>query len=78
MSRQVDPYISPGLVSPDVLSRWPPTRILVGDLDPTLDDSVLFASNLRKVIVHVRLGLNYNTTVWTISCIEDLQEYSGA
>jgi hypothetical protein len=45
-----DPLLSPGNASDEILSRFPPTQIMVGDIDPLLDDSVCFAKRLLKVI----------------------------
>jgi hypothetical protein len=31
------------------LAEWPRTHFLVGDIDPMLDDTLYFASKLKKV-----------------------------
>lgn len=42
-----DPFLSPYLASDDLLARLPPTKILSMELDPCLDDCVMFAKKLR-------------------------------
>ncbi|RQM11093.1 hypothetical protein DD237_008409 [Peronospora effusa] len=41
-----DPCVSPGLAEDSLLEKLPPTSLVVGDLDPLLDDSVDFYTRL--------------------------------
>ncbi|ETK94424.1 hypothetical protein F441_02585 [Phytophthora nicotianae CJ01A1] len=41
-----DPCVSPGLAEDSLLEKFPPTSLVVGDLDPLLDDSVDFYTRL--------------------------------
>ena len=59
-----DAYMSPAFASDEALAQFPTTRLLLGQFDPLLDDSVLFARRLEKVnhpdtIVSVRPGLGH-------------------
>ncbi|KAK2576142.1 hypothetical protein KPH14_007471 [Odynerus spinipes] len=42
-----DPFLSPYLAPDDLLARLPPIKILTMELDPCLDDCVMFARKLR-------------------------------
>ncbi|XP_015180600.1 PREDICTED: hormone-sensitive lipase isoform X2 [Polistes dominula] len=42
-----DPFLSPYLASDDILARFPPVKILTMELDPCLDDCVMFARKLK-------------------------------
>ena len=58
-----DPLISPLCAAPDyLLASFPPTTIVVGGLDPFLDDAVDFAHRLsnRDVNVDVKLKIYKN------------------
>ncbi len=44
-----NPYMSPWLATDDLLRRFPHTDILVGGLDPLLDDAIDFNTRLRRV-----------------------------
>jgi acetyl esterase/lipase len=46
---QTQPEICPGRASDAILSQFPPTALMVGDIDPMLDDSVSFAKRLIDV-----------------------------
>ena len=46
-----NPYISPICASDSILERFPPTHIVVGGLDPLLDDSIDFVTRLRRLKV---------------------------
>ncbi len=50
-----DPYIAP--IKGD-LRGMPPARLIVGTLDPLLDDSKLFAEKLEEAGVYVRLSIH--------------------
>eukprot|EP00483_Globobulimina_turgida_P001798 UN01800 len=53
-----DPLISPLIAAPDyLLSSFPPTTIVVGGLDPFLDDSIDFAHRLSNKDVNVDVKL---------------------
>ncbi|XP_069679565.1 hormone-sensitive lipase isoform X2 [Periplaneta americana] len=52
-----DPYLSPYWASDEVLKQLPPTRILSVQLDPCLDDCVMFAKKLRNLGVPVSLDV---------------------
>ncbi|KAI4483684.1 hypothetical protein M0804_007944 [Polistes exclamans] len=44
-----DPFLSPYLASDDILARFPPVKILTMELDPCLDDCVMFARKLKML-----------------------------
>lgn len=44
-----DSHLSPYWATDDVLSQFPPTKILTVMLDPCLDDCVMFAKRLKKL-----------------------------
>lgn len=46
-----DPCVSPGLAEDSLLKKFPPTSLVVGDLDPLLDDSVDFYTRLSYLKV---------------------------
>lgn len=52
-----DPLVSPALVPDEILSRFPQTYIMVGDVDPLLDDSTYFFYRLREVGVPTTLQI---------------------
>ncbi|XP_034950037.1 hormone-sensitive lipase [Chelonus insularis] len=52
-----DPLLSPYRISDNILKLLPPTKILTTDLDPCLDDSVMFARKLRNLNVDVSLDI---------------------
>jgi acetyl esterase/lipase len=52
-----DPCLSPIVASDAHLQKFPPTSIMVGSLDPYLDDTVQFAHRLHAVGVGVRLKM---------------------
>ena len=56
-----NPEISPAFASHDLLANFPPTKIMVGGMDPLLDDTVDFHTRLRKaacnVEIHISRGL---------------------
>lgn len=52
-----DPYLSPYWASDEVLKQLPPTKIVSVQLDPCLDDCVMFAKKLRKLGVVVSLDV---------------------
>ncbi len=41
--------LSPGNAPDELLARFPPTHVLVGDIDPMLDDAVAFTRRLLSV-----------------------------
>lgn len=47
----IDPLISPYFVSDEILSKFPPTVICVGDVDPIIDDSTAFFNRLQVFYV---------------------------
>jgi acetyl esterase len=47
----VNPYLSPIFASDEVLQCFPPTFVVVGGLDPLLDDSIDFVTRLRRLRV---------------------------
>jgi len=58
----IDPYISPAFVSRHILAQFPCVAIVVGDIDPVLDDACYFAARLhqdcaRKVKLKIYQGL---------------------
>ncbi|CAD8120851.1 unnamed protein product [Paramecium sonneborni] len=46
---KLDPLISPSIASDDILSRFPPTRIVLGTNDPLHDESFRLANNLFRL-----------------------------
>jgi len=44
-----NPYVSPICASDDILRCFPPTYVVVGGLDPLLDDSIDFVTRLRRL-----------------------------
>ncbi|XP_029666898.1 hormone-sensitive lipase [Formica exsecta] len=52
-----DMFISPYLVSDDMLAHIPPLKILTVEFDPFLDDSVMFARKLRSLGNNVALDI---------------------
>ena len=82
-SRIPDPYVSPGVAPDDMLSQFPPTTIVVGDLDPLLDDSVDFDTRLRRLNIpgrlHVLPGLTHGFLICNafVSAAQDAIDQSG-
>ncbi|XP_076636553.1 hormone-sensitive lipase [Colletes latitarsis] len=52
-----DPFMSPYLAPDNVLAQLPPIKMLTLELDPCLDDSVMFARKLRLLNVLVTLDI---------------------
>ncbi|XP_076246671.1 hormone-sensitive lipase [Calliopsis andreniformis] len=52
-----DPFLSPYLASDNLLAQLPPIALLTLQLDPCLDDSVMFARKLRLLGVLVTLDI---------------------
>lgn len=52
-----DPLLSPGLAPASLLAQFPPTRLLLGTLDPLGDDCLRFAERLLEAKVDVRLAV---------------------
>ncbi|XP_076276083.1 hormone-sensitive lipase isoform X1 [Lasioglossum baleicum] len=52
-----DPFLSPYLASDNLLAQLPPIAMLTLQLDPCLDDSVMFARKLRLLGVLVTLDI---------------------
>ena len=50
----LDTRCSPALAGDDILKRMPPTRIVVGDCDPLMDQSIRFAHHLARLKVDVQ------------------------
>ncbi|OQR86252.1 hormone-sensitive lipase [Achlya hypogyna] len=46
-----DPMVSPGLADDGILSQFPHTTLMAGDLDPLLDDSIDFHTRLTNLHV---------------------------
>lgn len=76
-----NPFLSPAVATDDVLRRFPPARIVVGEFDPLLDDSVYFYRRLarlgRDVVISVQEGyghgfLNMVSIIPDINSILDL------
>lgn len=51
----IDPLISPSLASDEILSRFPPTRIVLGTNDPLHDESFRLANKLLKLNRDVKI-----------------------
>ncbi|XP_050315776.1 hormone-sensitive lipase isoform X2 [Anthonomus grandis grandis] len=52
-----DPFMSPYCASDDALKQFPPTKILTVQLDPCLDDCIMFARRLKAVGNNVTLDI---------------------
>jgi hormone-sensitive lipase len=52
-----DPYLSPYWASDEVLRQLPPTKIMSVQMDPFLDDCVMFAKKLKNLGVAVSLDI---------------------
>ncbi|XP_049802604.1 hormone-sensitive lipase isoform X1 [Schistocerca nitens] len=52
-----DPLLSPYLTSDSILQKFPPVGILSVEMDPCLDDCVMFARKLRNLDVPVTLDV---------------------
>ncbi|EFN60460.1 Hormone-sensitive lipase [Camponotus floridanus] len=52
-----DPFLSPYIASDDMLAHLPPIKILALQLDPCLDDCVMFARKLRSLGNKVTLDI---------------------
>lgn len=52
-----DPFLSPYIASDDMLAHLPPLKILALQLDPCLDDCVMFARRLRSLGNKVTLDI---------------------
>lgn len=52
-----DPYLSPYLASDNLLAQLPPVKLMTSELDPCLDDSIMFARKLRLLGVLVSLDI---------------------
>ncbi|XP_030747220.1 hormone-sensitive lipase isoform X2 [Sitophilus oryzae] len=52
-----NPYLSPYCASDEDLKKFPPTKILTVQLDPCLDDCVMFAKKLRRLGNDVHLDI---------------------
>ncbi|XP_071857729.1 hormone-sensitive lipase [Bombus fervidus] len=52
-----DPYLSPYLAADHLLAQLPPVKMLTLELDPCLDDSVMFARKLRSLGVLITLDI---------------------
>ncbi|XP_060532409.1 hormone-sensitive lipase isoform X2 [Cylas formicarius] len=52
-----DPYLSPYLASDEDLNMFPTTKILTVELDPCLDDCVMFAKRLKRLGKDVTLDI---------------------
>lgn len=48
-----DYFVSPILTPPEILKRYPSTRIFVGSKDPFHDDCCRFAENLRYMFPYL-------------------------
>ncbi|XP_057329684.1 hormone-sensitive lipase [Microplitis mediator] len=52
-----DPLLSPYRISDDILRKLPPIKILTTDLDPCLDDCVMFGRKLKQLGNNVTLDI---------------------
>ncbi|XP_029039585.1 hormone-sensitive lipase [Osmia bicornis bicornis] len=52
-----DPFLSPYLAADNLLAKLPPVTMLTMELDPCLDDSIMFARKLRLLGVLVTLDV---------------------
>ncbi|KAH0533776.1 hormone-sensitive lipase isoform X1 [Cotesia glomerata] len=52
-----DPLLSPYRSSDDLLRKLPPTKILTSELDPCLDDCVMFGRKLKQLDIDVSLDI---------------------
>lgn len=49
-----DYLLSPLIAPDDLLARFPPLRVLCGEKDPLVDDSVIFSGRVRQVKLKAR------------------------
>ncbi|XP_045480729.1 hormone-sensitive lipase [Harmonia axyridis] len=54
---EADPFLSPILASDDLLKQLPPVKVLTVELDPCLDDCVMFAKKLKSLNNDVTLDV---------------------
>ncbi|CAG9832316.1 unnamed protein product [Diabrotica balteata] len=52
-----DPYLSPIYASEEDLKKFPPTRVLTVEMDPCLDDCIMFAKRLKSAGKDVHLDI---------------------
>ncbi|XP_072383529.1 hormone-sensitive lipase isoform X2 [Diabrotica undecimpunctata] len=52
-----DPYLSPIYASEEDLKKFPPTRVLTVEMDPCLDDCIMFAKRLKSAGNDVHLDI---------------------
>jgi acetyl esterase/lipase len=56
--RNSDPLLSPLLTPEEILARFPPTLLIVSDMDPCLDETVVFSNRLiQSGVPEVRLEI---------------------
>eukprot|EP00008_Paramoeba_atlantica_P003686 CAMPEP_0201485654 /NCGR_PEP_ID=MMETSP0151_2-20130828/9748_1 /ASSEMBLY_ACC=CAM_ASM_000257 /TAXON_ID=200890 /ORGANISM="Paramoeba atlantica, Strain 621/1 / CCAP 1560/9" /LENGTH=697 /DNA_ID=CAMNT_0047869887 /DNA_START=275 /DNA_END=2365 /DNA_ORIENTATION=+ len=52
-----DSFMSPAICSDEILQKFPPIQLVVGKLDPLLDDTLFFAQHLKRNNVPLHLHL---------------------
>lgn len=52
-----NPLVSPNMASSEILKQFPPTRIVVGDKDPIMDQSISFGHHLAREGVDVKIKI---------------------
>jgi acetyl esterase/lipase len=77
--RALDSRCSPALASEAILKHLPPTRIVVGDCDPLMDQSVRFANHLASIGVDVKCKIfqamphGFCSFVWPIVGVPEVK-----
>lgn len=56
-SLKSEPLISPSIVSDTILSKFPPTVLIAGDVDPLIDDSQEMFNRLCNAGVHCKFKI---------------------
>jgi len=69
-----EPFMSPVFAPDEALRRFPPTRIVVGEFDPLLDDSVMFYN--VKIILLSKIIINWNLIKQRLKAIDHDVEIS--
>ena len=78
--RALDTRCSPALADETILSKFPPTRIVVGDCDPLMDQSIRFANHLASIGVDVQCKIfqamphGFCSFIWPIVGVPEVKK----